>query len=349
MPKTRSKSKSKPKFKTTYKTKSKNRKNKKTNKRNNKQRRTYKRKHRGYNTLYDKRKCAPKRPGELNDYTCYTNDSLNYLKELWNSQNPMNKITEDSPKKIHRKLSILLKNMCTNELCWIKQLEKTNHTDSINLSTTSTSSLNLSDNFKPQYPNKWYSNPNEWLSNLDIDKVMCQYEKAYDCFEFIGPTPIDFNSRDTSKMDNQCVCNKMCTFSLKSHLDSHKTKIGIIFNTHPHCKTGEHWISLFINIKKREIFFYDSVGNKMPNEVDSFIKRLCKQGKELTPPIHFKVDSNEDVEHQRGDTECGMYSLFFIIHMLIDKLTPKYIKTHVFTDDYIQTFRKKLFNYERIM
>ena len=345
MPKTRSKSKSKSKTTSKSKTKSKVRKNKKTHKRNNKQRRTYKRKHHGVNTPYDKRKCAPKRPGELNDYTCYTNDSLIYLKELWNSQNPTNKITEVSPKKIHRKLVILLKDTCNDELCWIKQLEKNNHTDGI---TTSTSSLNLSDNFKPYYPNKWHLNPNEWLSNLNIDAVMSQYEKAYGCFEFIGPTPIDFDSRDTSTLDDKCVCSKMCTFSLKSRLDAHKTKIGIIFNTHPHCKTGEHWISLFINIKKREIFFYDSVGNKMPKEVDSFIKRICKQGKELTPPIHFKVDSNEDVEHQRGDTECGMYSLFFIIHMLIDKLTPTYIKTHVFTDDYIQTFRKKLFNYEKI-
>jgi hypothetical protein len=343
MPKT--KSKSKPKFKTIYKTKSKNRKNKKTHKRNNKHRRTYKRKHRGDNTLYDKYKCAPKRPGEINDYTCYTNDSLIDLKKLWNSQNPMNKITEVSPKKIHRKLSILLKNMCNNEICWIKQLEKNNHTGSINLSTTPLYSLYLSDNFKPQYPNKWHSNPNEWLSNLDIDKVMSQYENAYDCFEFIGPTPIDFDSRDTNKIDNTCVCTKMCTFNLKSYLDAKKSKIGIIFNTDPHCKTGEHWISLFINIKKCEIFFYDSVGNKMPKEVNHFIKRICKQGKELPQPIHFKIDSNENIEHQRGDTECGMYSLFFIIHMLTDKLTPSYIKTHVFTDNYIQTFRKKLFNY----
>ena len=31
-----------------------------------------------------------------------------------------------------------------------------------------------------------------------------------------------------------------------------KTKIGIIFNTDPHDKPGQHWISMFINIKKKK-------------------------------------------------------------------------------------------------
>ena len=55
-------------------------------------------------------------------------------------------------------------------------------------------------------------------------------------------------------------------------------------------------------------------------------------------------DKNYPVEHQQGNTECGMYSLFFIIHMLEDKLTTKYLKSHIFDDKYIEKFRNVYFN-----
>jgi len=50
------------------------------------------------------------------------------------------------------------------------------------------------------------------------------------------------------------------------------------------------------------------------------------------------------VEHQYKNTECGIYSLFFIIHLLEDKLTSTYFKTHKLKDEYMHTFRKKYFN-----
>lgn len=287
--------------------------------------------------VFNANACGPKSSDQTNDYTCYVDNSLRYLQKLWNQANISSPIYYTNPIKIHQSLAAKLKHACKTERCWIKHLEK---------NSSRGGKSQLSDDFKPIYPTEWKSNPTQWLSNLDIGRVMSQYEKAYKCFEFIGPTPINF---DTSiRKNDTCVCTKMCTFNLAHQISKNKNKIGIIFNTDPHYKSGEHWISLFINIKKREIFFYDSVGNKMPNEVATFITRVCKQGRQLSPPIIFNVDSNEGIEHQRKNTECGMYSLFFIIHMLIDKLTPTYIKTHVFTDAYIQTFRKKLFNYEKI-
>ena len=45
-----------------------------------------------------------------------------------------------------------------------------------------------------------------------------------------------------------------------------------------------------------------------------------------------------------GTTECGLYSLYFIVHMLEDKLTEHYLKTHVLKDKYMEKFRKIYFN-----
>ena len=74
------------------------------------------------------------------------------------------------------------------------------------------------------------------------------------------------------------------------------------------------------------------------------VDRIIKQGLNQTPPIYFVFDQNNPVEHQYSDTECGMYSLYFIVHMLQDKLTAQYLKKHILTDEYIEQFRKIFYN-----
>ena len=201
---------------------------------------------------------------------------------------------------------------------------------------------------------------------------MKQYEKAYKCFDFIGPSPIDF---DTRLLYGECVWEELCNFNLEKLIKKGKTKIGIIFNTDPHNKPGQHWISMFINIKTKKIFFFDSTGDKMPHQIKALIKKIKYQGFNMKPKINFKVDSNEGVEHQYGNTEsknkifecftsninfkydenhpvehqygnteCGIYSIFFIVHMLQDKMTEHYLKTHILRDEYMQEFRHIYFN-----
>jgi hypothetical protein len=66
----------------------------------------------------------------------------------------------------------------------------------------------------------------------------------------------------------------------------------------------------------------------------------------MVPPIHIEYDENHPVEHQYGNTECGIYSIFFIVEMLKDKITGNYLKTHILKDKYIEKFRKIFFNEE---
>jgi hypothetical protein len=274
--------------------------------------------------------CSPKQKGEINGFSCYTNKSLYKLRDLWNARHPDVKITSNSPKEIHRQISYNLSGICNKESCWLKQKTEFGPIAS-----------DISDSFAPESPPEWKKNPNEWLSSIDIMNVMKQYEKAYKCFDFIGPSPIDF---DTRKLYGECVWDELCNFSLEDQIKQGKTKIGIIFNTDPHNKPGQHWISMFINIKKKKIFFFDSTGDPKPSEIIDFIDRLKEQGLNLNPKIHFRVDSNEGIEHQYGNTECGIYSLFFIVHMLEDKLTEHYLKTHILKDEYMNKYRHVYFN-----
>ena len=284
------------------------------------------------NVTLKKLKCSPKDNNEVNDYTCYTDNTLHRLRDNWNKHNKGAQIHTNNTREIHNQLKHKLANVCDKESCWLKQKDKLgNVKDEINNS------------FAPEQPKEWKKNPNEWLSSDEITDVMKQYEKAYKCFKFIGPTPIDFDKR---KMYGECVWDELCNLDLKEMKKHGKFKIGIIFNTDPHDKGGQHWISMFINIKTGLIFFYDSTGDHEQPEITKLVKRLIKQGTEMKPPIHFKYDTNNGIQHQKGNTECGMYSLYFIVHMLKDKLSKNYMKTHNLDDKYISNFRKIYFNDE---
>ncbi len=272
--------------------------------------------------------CSPDANGH--SFSCYSKEDLKILKDTWNTKNPHAPIKSNDCKLIWKMLKFYLKRKCDKESCWTKSIVD-DHTER----------KHLLDSFSPQSPLIWKKNPNEWLSSVEIINVMKQYENAYKCFKFIGPSPIDF---DDPKSYGSCVWEDLCKFNLQNHINKNKFKIGIIFNTDPHYKDGEHWISLFINCKKKLIFFFDSVGSKPPPEIMKFVRKIQDQGRSLKKPIEFTYDENHPFEHQKKNTECGVYSLYFIVHMLKDKLGKDYLKTKNLPDEYIQQFRKIYFN-----
>ena len=274
-------------------------------------------------------KCSPKPVGQTKknkSNTCYANDNLMDLKNKWNARNPNDPITSDDPDVIWESLKTKLSNVCDSESCWYRELDNGKQIDDL---------------FAPTSPKKWISNPNEWLSSTDINKVMKQYSKIYKCFKFIGPSPIDY---DYMESENKCVWDELCKFNLQQHMNNGIFKIGVIFNTDKHDGPGIHWVSLFINVKMGFIFYFDSGGAEILPNIKKLVDKIIQQGKELTTPIHFKFDQNYPKTHQYTTTECGMYSLYFIVHMLEDKLTGNYLKTHIISDKHIQKFRKIYYN-----
>jgi len=275
--------------------------------------------------------CSPENHNKaLNSFTCYSDEDLHKLRDLWNARHPDRPIQTNDSKEIWETIKSYYQTTCNKESCWIKQIVKNPKLEK-----------ELMDSFAPESPDDWKKNPNEWLSSVDIMQVMSQYEKKYKCFDFMGPSPIDY---DTHKLYGECVWEELCHFNLADQVKHGKTKIGVVFNTDPHYKGGSHWISLFINIKKGTIFFFDSAGDKIPDQIMKFVNNVIEQGHSLNKRIDFKFDENHPVEHQYGNTECGIYSLFFIVHMLEDKITSHYLKTHILKDEYMENFRKVYFN-----
>ena len=278
------------------------------------------------NKKFKKANCAPST--EKKDFTCYSDSALIKMKNLWNARHPDHKINTDSTYDIWKQLKTNMQDVCDIESCWLKQQFITHDVDKELMNYT----------FTPKSPKSWVKNPTEWLSSVDIENVMKQYEKAYKCFDFIGPSPIDF---DTRVMYGKCVWDELCNFDLKNHIKKGKNKIGMIFNTDPHYLNGSHWISLFINIKKRIIFFFDSNGDPVPKEIDVLCKRIIQQAKQIG--IELKFGQNAPFEHQFENTECGMYSLYFITSMVMDKHDCSYFTKHRITDAMMKQMRLKMF------
>jgi hypothetical protein len=167
---------------------------------------------------------------------------------------------------------------------------------------------------------------------------MLQYEDKHKCFDFMGPSPIDF---DEYQKFGECVWKELCEFNLKDKINDNKSKLGFIFNTDPHYSSGSHWISLFVDIDKKFVFYFDSTGESPPKEVEILIDKIISQGTEND--IEFKYIINDNA-HQKSETECGMYCLYMIISMLENKHTPYYLLKHRVSDIEMEKLRGEYFN-----
>ena len=284
---------------------------------------------------FKKNNCAPNKTRKRNN-TCFTNKNLEMIKDYYNKDpNNINKINETDSIKIWKKLKKNIKD-CNNEMCWIKQIPD------ISIQKK------LKQQFAPIRPKKWLKNKNEWLSNYDIEKVLTQYSKIYPNFTFIGPTPIDFDKA----MYGGCVWDELCKFNLDEYIKTGKNKIGIIFNLDKHDESGSHWVSLIVDIKNKYIMFFDSNGITCPPEICKLMDRIIEQAKSIKDPINLKKIQN-DFQHQYSNTECGMYSLYFIITHVTEtinnlKVPYKKIINHFqkkrIPDDYVFQLRDKYFN-----
>jgi len=283
------------------------------------------------NTHVNKPICSPIAANNNRD-TCYSDEALVKLKDLWNHRHPDSLIETDNPIQIWNILRTQFDGVCSTEKCWLRQQFASNKVGGEILDFS----------FAPESPKSWSKNPNEWLNSTDIHSVMIQYETRYPQFLFIGPTPIDF---DTLVSNNVCVWDDLCTFDLAKMISKRKRKIGIIFNTDPHTSPGEHWVSMFIDLTAKPnpyIFYFDSGGEKVEPEIKALVDRIILQGKKIGMTIDFY--QNHPKVHQKGLTECGMYALYMIKELLSDNKNYKYFIDHSVADKDIEKLRIIYYN-----
>lgn len=245
-------------------------------------------------------KCAPTKKFE--NGSCIPLNVLVDMAKAYNEDNSNNQIklsaTHETVNPIKYKRYLIKQfknklNKCENQQCWTKQpfMKRLNENVQHDLKK---------ETFRPKGPGGKFT----WLNTNNIDQVMEQYESKYPEFKFLGAVPIDFDKLPAYGIKD---------LNFKKLVNDGKTKLGFIFNTDPHYKSGQHWISMFADLNKGTCYFFDSYGLPPEEEVRKLMRRIANfvksTGKE---PI---MDHNK-MQHQRLSSECGIYSIAFILRML---------------------------------
>ena len=236
--------------------------------------------------------CAPHKNDKSK--TCFSREallkiakSLGLIKTLKSK-----KRTKTLWNDIRKKLS----NKCNNdETCWVEKVDKIKklRDPEIDLFT-----------FKPKWPKEWNKNRHEWLDTYNIFNVMIQAEKVHKEFNFFGPVPADCPTSINCELSNLDP-EKLMKKNIK--------KIGIVYNLDVSTGPGTHWTAVYIDIPKAELDYFDSYGSKPTHLINKFMLKLADkfQKRNKKPTLIFN-----DKRHQFGGSECGMYSMYFILKRL---------------------------------
>ena len=236
-----------------------------------------------------------------------------------------------------KELEKKLKDNCDNQVCWIRQnFVKKINSEEIHKGT-----------FRPKGPSDKY----DWLSTTHINEVLDQYHKIHSDFKFLGAVPVDF--------DDLPILG-LCDLNFDELEKNGTSKIGIVFNLDEHYKDGSHWVSLFADLSKYKTYFFDSYGKKPDRRIRRFISRIVKYmykkkyGKDLSVKHvleylkkdkqklvnnkiiqdlqNFDIDYNK-IRHQYKNSECGVYSINFILELLDGKTFLSIIKNKTYDDE----------------
>lgn len=307
--------------------------------------------------------CSPAGLDNLKDHgTCMSHEAL---KELCSSYNrihvhnnangngkPIN-VDNADVSSLYESLKAAMADKCpidevskAHELCWIQSLGGMSQ------------NKEASKCVMPPKPKDWKKSPRKWLNNYDIQHILSRFEGDKDYpYKLIGVVPIDFQGKDSS---GNVLYPELRDFDIKKYVGKYRF-LGLVTNLDTHDGPGTHWTSTFICIDPSlpcfGAYYYDSTFStraelqRVPPEIRKFFKLLKKQAKDIpnnTPKNVFK-NVFYRLNHQKGNTECGMFSIFYQVYWLRNliknsKTTHKDIIALKISDDQVFKLRDFFFS-----
>lgn len=277
--------------------------------------------------LKDEKKCAP--GVKFDAGSCIELPVLICMVEAYNKVND-NKIKLSCKKEtlyprkykkyLLKQIGDRYKNVCNSQLCWTQQdfIKKMDEMMRVQLEKYT---------LRPTGPSAKF----EWLNTVNIDEVMNQYDKTHPEFLFLGAVPMDFD-----KIKYTGVYN----IDLNKAESDGITKFGIVFNLDEHWQSGSHWVATYADTKKGQVYYFDSYGTRPEKRVVKFMTKFSD---------YFENNNNKkcDVRYNKTrnqfkNSECGVYSINFILEMLNGK-TFDDIENNPINDDDVNKLRTKIF------
>ena len=275
---------------------------------------------------------ANKQDNATKEYSCYDKQTLLKLRNMWNARHPDVKIKSSRPKTIWKQLRDYQRNTCNIESCWLDQSYVKHNIHSKQMDTI----------FAPSLPSQLKKDPDTWLTSIDLEKAMKDYEKKYSNFCFIGPSPLDY---DTKLSSGECVWDELCNFDLRTHINNGIKTIGVIFNLDKHYEVGSHWVAVIIDLRHWNVCFFCSYGSKPETEHTRFMETVKSQAKEYYGKT-MKECYNPHRYQKYTTNECGIYCMYVIIQIIKGKRFYDVVgktKKKDLNDAYMNTLRTSLF------
>jgi hypothetical protein len=198
---------------------------------------------------------------------------------------------------------------------------------------------------KPLKPIDWCSDPDKWLDNTNIEGVLKAYEGIYPWFKVLGVYPIDFAAPSPYVGDKKvCLEKAMCEVSIPALRAAGYKYAAVVFNLDNHLQSGSHWVACVIDVADPGVYYFDSYGIPPPKQVEIFMKSLANdepgllKGRVRTGGRRRVIEDRIGFNGRRfqyGGTECGMYSLYFIICMIHGMTFREFVKHPVPDKDMI--------------
>jgi len=224
-------------------------------------------------------------------------------------------------KYLLREMKNRYKNICDGQLCWTRQ-DFVKHMDEFMKSELEKFT------FRPLGPNGRF----EWLNTVNIDEVMNQYEMNIKEFSFLGAVPMDFQ-----KINLKGVADINIDKEVKDGI----TKFGIVFNLDESWQSGSHWTAGYADVKNGQVYYFDSYGSPPEKRVVELFKKFIHYYEAKNEGKRCKLRVNRK-RHQFENSECGVYSINFILQLLngksFDEITKEIIK-----DREVNKLRKEIF------
>lgn len=234
--------------------------------------------------------------------SCYSKPQLQLIARAYNSKYSDTIPVTGTKEQLWTAIEKRMLNKCDTEWCWLDEVKSYN--------VFGGPGGELETAFRPARP----QGKTQWLSTDDIHYALKLYERTNPEFLSLGPVPMDFCS---------LAGNEVCNINVGQSLRSGKTKIGIVFNTDPSTQGGKHWISMFIDMSDRDarnwtIDYFDSYGEApLAPELRHLIQKLMAQNPNFKLNLNCRGEfCTTSVRHQRGSSECGVYSINFIAERL---------------------------------
>jgi Ulp1 family protease len=116
----------------------------------------------------------------------------------------------------------------------------------------------------------------------------------------------------------------------------------MVINLDVHTQGGSHWVALYTDLEKGQIYYFDSFAKKPSKRTKKFINKILKYlyKKKYNKDINInslikKIKNGEktkyldnlkefdirynNIQHQFNNSECGVYSINFIVRLVGDE------------------------------